>query len=200
MAANHAGNVRFREIIRSKLPQYNASKSKLEKSLIVTTIVDAVRDYSPDGGFIKQDKTPGAWYDVGDALAREKIGQTIRDQLHSKYKSSTKSKKQRRKALRKETKSKPDPPTEEPQEEEELQEEEPREEEQRPSSSSESKSETNEPPMSVESDATIQKEQPSCNTMRLMQSELLSMMILPLEEDDLPTEGEELWDRTAMYL
>jgi hypothetical protein len=95
-------------------------------------VVDAVRDYTPNGGFVKQDHN-GQWYDVGDALAREKIGQwyvntgsrvssliafsysrycspislllvlsldnSIRDQLHSKYKSSTKAKKQRRKAM-----------------------------------------------------------------------------------------------------
>lgn len=73
-AANHVGNLRFREIIRQKLPQYNSCKTKLEKSLIVTSIVDAVRDFSPNGGFIKQDNN-GQWYDVGDALAREKIGQ-----------------------------------------------------------------------------------------------------------------------------
>ncbi|CAB9519758.1 Nitrilase family, member 2 [Seminavis robusta] len=81
-AANHVGNLRFREIIRQSLPQYNAAKTKLEKSLIVTSIVDSVRDYSPDGGFVKQDSN-GEWYDVGDALAREKIGQSIRDQAKS---------------------------------------------------------------------------------------------------------------------
>ena len=70
----------------------------MEKSLIVTTIVDAVRDVSPNGGFVKKDPKTGVWYDVGDPLAREKIGQTIRDQLHSKYKSSTQAKKERRKA------------------------------------------------------------------------------------------------------
>lgn len=102
-AANHVGNLRFREIIRQKLSHYNTAKTKLEKSLLVTSIVDAVRDYTPDGGFIKQDNN-GQWYDVGDALAREKIGQCIRDQLHSKYKSSTKAKKQRRKELEKKKK------------------------------------------------------------------------------------------------
>lgn len=98
VAANHPGNIRFKGIIRSKLTDYNAATSKVEKTLIVTAIVDAVRDYSRDGGFVKQDKT-GAWYDVGDFLAREKIGQTIRDCLHAKYKSSTKAKKQRRRVV-----------------------------------------------------------------------------------------------------
>lgn len=79
-AASHVGNLRFREIIRQNLPRYNAAKTKMDKSLIVTSIVDAVRYSSPNGGFIKQDKN-GMWHDVGDAIAREKIGQTLRDQV-----------------------------------------------------------------------------------------------------------------------
>jgi hypothetical protein len=79
-AAKHVGNLRFREIIRQSLPRYNAAKTKMEKSLIVTSIVDAVRDSSPNGGFIKQDRN-GMWYDVGDAIAREKVGQNMRDQV-----------------------------------------------------------------------------------------------------------------------
>ena len=35
----------------------------------------------------------------GDHVAREKVGQTMRDMLHTKYKSSTKSKKHRRKEI-----------------------------------------------------------------------------------------------------
>lgn len=42
----------------------------------------------------------GFFYEIGDAAAREKIGQCIRDALHTKYKSSTKSKKPRRKELK----------------------------------------------------------------------------------------------------
>ena len=42
----------------------------------------------------------GFFYEIGDAAAREKIGQCIRDALHTKYKSSTRSKKPRRKELK----------------------------------------------------------------------------------------------------
>jgi hypothetical protein len=45
-------------------------------------------------------KFNGRWFEVGDSVAREKIGQCMRDQLHSKYKSSTKAKQGRRKELR----------------------------------------------------------------------------------------------------
>ena len=44
------------------------------------------------------DPLTGVWQEVGDHLAREKVGQTIRDALHSNYKSSTKAKKKRRQA------------------------------------------------------------------------------------------------------
>lgn len=97
-AANHCGNVRFREIIQRFKPDYARATSKVEKSLLVSEIVDSVREYSPEGGFVK--KFGGRYYEVGDSVAREKIGQCLRDQLHSKYKSSTKAKKVRRKELR----------------------------------------------------------------------------------------------------
>ena len=97
-AAEHAGNVRFREIIQQYKPAYAQATNKVEKSLLVSEIVDAVRGFSPDGGFVK--KFGSRYYEVGDSVAREKIGQCLRDQLHSQYKSSTKAKKNRRKELR----------------------------------------------------------------------------------------------------
>ena len=97
-AAQHPGNVRFREIIQRFKPDYSQATSKVEKSLLVSEIVDSVREFTPNGGFVK--KFGGRYYEVGDSVAREKIGQCLRDQLHSKYKSSTKAKKDRRKELR----------------------------------------------------------------------------------------------------
>lgn len=92
------GNQRFRTMVDLYLEHYAAATSKMEKSAIVSAIVQAVRQESPQGGFIKQDRTTDRWYEVGDLLAREKVGQTIRDALHFKYRSSTKSKKKRRQA------------------------------------------------------------------------------------------------------
>ena len=94
-ALNHEGNLRYRELIRENLLKYSNSKSKFEKSIIVSSIVDSVRDRSPTGGFVKEVK--GQWYQVGDHMAREKVGQNIRDLLHGQYKSSTKAKQCRRK-------------------------------------------------------------------------------------------------------
>jgi hypothetical protein len=105
-AANHDGNLRFRKTVQDFVPQYSKATTKLEKSLLVSAIVDSVRDYAPDGGFVKKFED-GNWYEVGDACAREKIGQTLRDALHQKYKSSTRAKKPRRKELKEIKKKKP---------------------------------------------------------------------------------------------
>jgi hypothetical protein len=97
-AANHAGNVRFRSLIHRFKNDYAQANTKVEKSVVVSEIADAVRGMSPQGGFVK--KFGNAWYEVGDSVAREKIGQCLRDALHESYKSSTKAKKNRRKELR----------------------------------------------------------------------------------------------------
>eukprot|EP00540_Astrosyne_radiata_P015593 CAMPEP_0116838746 /NCGR_PEP_ID=MMETSP0418-20121206/9383_1 /TAXON_ID=1158023 /ORGANISM="Astrosyne radiata, Strain 13vi08-1A" /LENGTH=193 /DNA_ID=CAMNT_0004468781 /DNA_START=307 /DNA_END=888 /DNA_ORIENTATION=- len=62
------------------LPRYVKSPSRVEKSTIIATIVDIVRGTGAVG-FVKQDAETGAWFDVGDHAAREKVGQTIRDIL-----------------------------------------------------------------------------------------------------------------------
>jgi hypothetical protein len=76
--------------------EYAAVTSRVGKSAIVSSIIHRVRSLSPDGGFIRKDESTCRWYEVGDLLAREKVGQTMRDILHANYRSSTKAKKQRR--------------------------------------------------------------------------------------------------------
>ena len=92
---NHIGNERFRLRVLNYLEEYSVAKSKLEKSGVLSKVVDAVRQQSPDGGFVKQDEK-GNWHEVGDFLAREKTSQSFRDALHDRYKSSNISKKKRR--------------------------------------------------------------------------------------------------------
>jgi hypothetical protein len=69
--------------------------TKLEKSYILSDVVEKVRTNSGIGGFVKKNED-GRWYEVGDFLAREKTSQAFRDVLHDKYKSSNTSKKKRR--------------------------------------------------------------------------------------------------------
>lgn len=66
---NHKGNIRFRNLIQSNVQRYIESPSRNDKTLVVISIVDYVRDRQ--GHFIKQEKS-GEWYDIGDAQARDK--------------------------------------------------------------------------------------------------------------------------------
>lgn len=91
---SHAGNIKFRQIITDHLDAYSNTATRVAKSNIVTKIVDMVRKSSPLGGFVKH--YDGKWYEVGDRIAREKVGQGFRDILHTKYISSHKCKKRRR--------------------------------------------------------------------------------------------------------
>lgn len=80
---NHVGNRRFRLTIEMHVPKYAEVSSKLEKSLIVMSIVDIVRENSPQGGFVKYNARTSRWHEVGDHLAREKVGQALREALHA---------------------------------------------------------------------------------------------------------------------
>lgn len=97
-AKNHSGNKYYRSLITQAMEKYSNAKNKYEKTLIVSSIVDEVRERSPQGGFVKQEPD-GLWYEVGDHLAREKAGQNLRDGLSKQYKSSTKAKRRRREVM-----------------------------------------------------------------------------------------------------
>lgn len=117
-ARNHSGNQHFRRLIHQHLEAYSTATVKVEKSAIVSKIIDSVRTKSPEGGFVK--KIGGRYFEVGDHVAREvrfvladksnsrvglpllvqKVGQSFRDLLHTKYKSSTKAKMAKRKMRR----------------------------------------------------------------------------------------------------
>ena len=97
-AKDHSGNRLFRMLIQESVERYEQSETKLEKSIIVSQIIESVREGCPEGGFVKRDIKSGRWYEVGDVWAREKVGQSIRDVLYLQYKSSTRAKKERRQA------------------------------------------------------------------------------------------------------
>lgn len=90
---DHSGNQQLRKTTRLFLEEYSQAKTKIEKSRIVTKILQIVQRQSPEGGFVKFDLPSERWYEVSDHLAREKVGQQFRDSLHTKYRSSTKAKK-----------------------------------------------------------------------------------------------------------
>ena len=99
MAMNHSGNRYFRSMVKRCSAAYEQCNSSLTKrSLLVSAIVNAIR--AKGNGFIKQQTQYGDagrsyWCEVSDHVAREKVGQLLRETLNKKYKSSHTAKKQR---------------------------------------------------------------------------------------------------------
>lgn len=73
------GNKRFRCLLDKHIARYSGVSTKLEKSLIVSEIIDEVR--SNGGSFVRFDRRHEKWFEVGDQLAREKAGQALRAKL-----------------------------------------------------------------------------------------------------------------------
>ena len=89
------GNNHMRGIAKTALHRYSKATCKLEKSRIVTTTISMIHRKCPDGGaFVRL--VDGRWNEVGEHVAREKVGYVFRELLHEKYRSSTKSKLARR--------------------------------------------------------------------------------------------------------
>lgn len=90
MSHHHVGNHRFRDIIERSLKRYNKATNKVTKSNVVTDIVDSVREEAKTiggAGFIRQENA-GYWVEIGDTLAREKVGHALRDCIKNRKKRS----------------------------------------------------------------------------------------------------------------
>jgi hypothetical protein len=91
LAQESEGNRLLRHLVKNNLEAYSDSDCRFEKSSIVSSIIEAVRQASSSGGgFVKL--VEEGWVQVSDRHAREKVGQMFRDYLHMHYKSSTKAK------------------------------------------------------------------------------------------------------------
>ena len=93
-AFNHPGNKFFRTLVQRYHDNFGQAKTRLERTTVVTNVIDEVR--SKGMGFVKQDETGGQWSIVSDRLAREKVGNILRNAQGGKYRSSFKSKQRRR--------------------------------------------------------------------------------------------------------
>jgi hypothetical protein len=77
---NRPGCKRLREVIRGFIPEYLAAKSKVDKSAVISRILDAVKSQNNSTTrFVKCKK--GTWYEIGDDQAREKVGHTMRETI-----------------------------------------------------------------------------------------------------------------------
>ena len=80
------GNRRFRVLCDANLQQYEKCKTKREKSVIVMSIVDAIREGAgrKEFGFVMQDPATRRFYEAKEAVAREKVGQQLRELIAQK--------------------------------------------------------------------------------------------------------------------
>jgi hypothetical protein len=92
-ARAHPGTKRFRKILVGYVERYSKTTSKLEKSLLISEIVKYVQER---GNFIKISADEGGYCLCSEAIAREKVGQGLRDLLHKNYRSSCKNKQRNR--------------------------------------------------------------------------------------------------------
>ena len=96
---NHSGNVRYRAIIAAASQRYARTTNKVDKSVIVTEIIHAIEtnNNGSDGscGFVKKEGK-NRFVLCDEHFMREKITQSLRDDLKDMYKSSTSTKKTRR--------------------------------------------------------------------------------------------------------
>jgi hypothetical protein len=89
---NHIGNRRYRILANMFIDRYSQAATKTAKSAIVSEVITLIRQA---GGNFWKFKS-GAWFVVEDDYAREKVGASLRDLLHSTYRSSTKAKARRK--------------------------------------------------------------------------------------------------------
>jgi hypothetical protein len=73
---HHAGNIRYRQLVKLCQPAYIAAKRR-DKPKIAQRIVRAVRLLG--GRFMKKMAGTSCWQDVGNAKAREKTSQALRE-------------------------------------------------------------------------------------------------------------------------
>merc|ERR1740117_2220104 len=69
-AYNHDGNIHFRGIVKNATEKYSNVDSKLQRSIIVTDIVNAIREKG--NGFLRLNDTTGEWIECSNVLCREK--------------------------------------------------------------------------------------------------------------------------------
>ena len=57
------------------MDEYKDAKTKLDKTLLVSQVMEEIEEANPPGRFIKQEELGGQWSMVSLATAREKVGQ-----------------------------------------------------------------------------------------------------------------------------
>ena len=75
---NHPGNLKYRSIIKSLKPEYDAAPKSL-KGVYGNQIVNLIHSLSPPGRFLKKDKVSGSWIEVDTKEAVQRAIQALHD-------------------------------------------------------------------------------------------------------------------------
>ena len=89
-AYNRPGNRHFHKIVAECMPRYTQARSKIDKSVILSEIVDRVQSLIDPkterrAQFVQFSKK-GGWIVIGDDAAREKVGHAMREAMQSREK------------------------------------------------------------------------------------------------------------------
>lgn len=87
VCAEATGNRRLKVIISTFMDEYSKAPTRIEKSIIVSKIVDVINEACPVGGFIKFESDE--WWQVSDNMARERVGSLLRDCLSDQVRAIT---------------------------------------------------------------------------------------------------------------
>lgn len=79
----HIGNEKLRLMARSLVSEYSKATKK-QKSNMSRELVHRIRNMSPPGRFLRKCALSDEWEDAGDAVAREKVSQALRDAVSSR--------------------------------------------------------------------------------------------------------------------
>ncbi|CAJ1967795.1 unnamed protein product [Cylindrotheca closterium] len=86
---SHVGNRRFKVIVQNYLSSYVKAKSRSLKSAVISDIISVIRSKSThNGGFVRYDDVAKRWYEVGDKVARDKVGHSLREAMRATEPSS----------------------------------------------------------------------------------------------------------------
>lgn len=89
---NLPGNKAFRKYVQVRVYDYMQVESKVDKTKYVMHCVQELRQLGFQ--FIRENKD-GLWYELGDAVARNKVGHSLRDQVAALRKLDTPNKRKR---------------------------------------------------------------------------------------------------------
>jgi hypothetical protein len=77
--ARHPGNIKFAKAIRASLQRYSKSTRRSDKSLVIASVVGALREQGVH--FMRKDSKSTFYVELSEDQAREKAGHAIRDLL-----------------------------------------------------------------------------------------------------------------------